>query len=182
MNALPNIRIAVEADAAAVAALHVQAWQWAYRSQIPDAYLDALSDRLDQRTTWWREQLSRPPAEERIWVTSLGERIVGFASTGPSRDPDAAPGIAELGAIYLEPSIVGTGVGRTLMVHAVDDLRARGFQAATLWVLTTNQRARRFYEIAGWYADGAAKTEQRPGFELDEIRYRIDLTAEGSSR
>jgi hypothetical protein len=43
-------------------------------------------------------------------------------------------------------------------------------------VLEINARARRFYEIAGWWADGTTKTEQRSGVELREVRYRVDLT------
>jgi len=47
---------------------------------------------------------------------------------------------------------------------------------AILWVLESNRRARRFYEIAGWIPDGDAKTENRPdGIQLREVRYRIDL-------
>jgi hypothetical protein len=50
-----------------------------------------------------------------------------------------------------------------------------GFTAATLWVLGTNVRARRFYEIAGWVADGAVKTDHRGDVELREVRYRRTL-------
>jgi len=155
----------------------VRAWQWAYRGQIPDAYLDGLTEQIGQRAAWWHELLSRPLSEHRTWIAERDATIIGFAGTGPSHDPDAAPGTAELNAIYLEPSAVGTGAGHALMAHAVQDLRARGFGAAMLWVLETNSRARRFYEIAGWHPDRAAKTEQRPGFELHEVRYAIDLVA-----
>ena len=39
-------------------------------------------------------------------------------------------------------------------------LTARGFTDAILWVLVGNQRARRFYEAAGWTCDGAEKSER----------------------
>ena len=60
-------------------------------------------------------------------------------------------------------------------------LTETGFSAATLWVLETNARARRFYESAGWAADGATKTDRRGDIELREVRYRRALTPTGLS-
>ncbi len=78
--------------------------------------------------------------------------------------------------IYLAQEAAGRGIGRALLAHAVNDLRARRFTRATLWVLGTNARARRFYEAAGWRADGATKVETRDGAALREVRYAMDLT------
>lgn len=50
-----------------------------------------------------------------------------------------------------------------------------GFAEAYLWVLGSNARARRFYEIGGWAADGGTKVERRGEVELREVRYRRDL-------
>jgi GNAT superfamily N-acetyltransferase len=69
----------------------------------------------------------------------------------------------------------GTGVGRALMARAVDELRAMGFTEAMLWVLATNPRARRFYEVAGWHLDGGTKHQSWRNAEFDEVRYRISL-------
>jgi hypothetical protein len=44
--------------------------------------------------------------------------------------------------------------------------------AAVFVVLATNERARRFYEAAGWQADGSTKTDASRGFPLVEVRYR----------
>jgi hypothetical protein len=42
-------------------------------------------------------------------------------------------------------------------------------------VLDTNDRARRFYALAGWAEDGASKTDASRGFDITEIRYRRTL-------
>ena len=175
MDTPPTIRAATVDDVPALAQLHVLGWQWAYRDQLPDSFLDGLTASLPRREAWRREMLGQPPAEGRTWVAERAGRIVGFADTGPSRDPDAPPGTVELFTIYLDPHVVGTGVGRALLQHAMDDLRQRGYRSAMLWVLESNTRARRFYEIAGWRADGTAKVEQRSGVELREVRYCLDL-------
>ena len=59
-------------------------------------------------------------------------------------------------------------------------LCAEGYHSATLWVLVTNDRARRFYEAAGWSRDGAEKTERIGGAaSITEVRYRRPLPAKG---
>lgn len=95
--------------------------------------------------------------------------------TGLCRDSDVFEGTAEVYAIYLAQEIAGKGIGRVLFTHAVEDLRQRGFKGAILWVLESNQRARRFYEAAGWKPDGTSKTEERPGALLKEVRYHLAL-------
>ena len=67
------------------------------------------------------------------------------------------PGVGEVYAIYLEPAMIGRGLGRALLRHAVGQLRASGFEQAILWVLESNARGRRFCEAVGWCADGAVK-------------------------
>ena len=61
------------------------------------------------------------------------------------------------------------------MRAALSVLRDEGYGAATLWVLERNPRARRFYEAAGWIADGAVKDDTYLGTPVREVRYRISL-------
>ena len=76
---------------------------------------------------------------------------------------------------YLDPSAWSRGLGRQLMDSSVEELRRLGYREAVLWVLDSNQRARRFYEIAGWSADGGAKEDDSRGFVLREVRYGRSL-------
>jgi L-amino acid N-acyltransferase YncA len=104
-----------------------------------------------------------------------GDDLLGFAAWGPSRDDDAAPGLAELYAIYLEQAAVGTGVAEALMVRALREMAAQCFAEATLWVLSQNPRARRFYERLGWRLDGRTRTVDLRGSVLEAIRYRAPV-------
>lgn len=78
----------------------------------------------------------------------------------------------EVRAIYAAPDVWGTGIGRALMGGAVAELSRLGYAGATLWVLDANERARRFYALAGWKPDGSAKTDAGRGFAITEVRYR----------
>jgi ribosomal protein S18 acetylase RimI-like enzyme len=159
-----TVRAATVDDAAAVAQIHVDAWRAAYRGQMPDAYLDALS--VEERARMWCGALARP-APARLIVT---EPLTGFCFYGASRDDGA---FAEIYALHVRPDRWRQGAGRALCEHALADARERECPAITLWVLKANQPARRFYERLGYSPDGTERVNQRlTGFPLHEMRYR----------
>ena len=168
----PPIRQATAPDAASIAAVHIETWQIAYQGLLPEAYLDQLSDELTTRTEFWRSNISSPPANAEIWVTDRQGQANSFVALGPARGKDPFTE-GEIYAIYVHPNFWNQGLGRALFAHATARLIARGFSTAFLWVLESNARARRFYEIAGWNLDGSAKTETLPGgIELREVCYQ----------
>jgi ribosomal protein S18 acetylase RimI-like enzyme len=162
------IRAAVAADVDAIAQVHVRAWQSAYRGQIPDAYLDSLDP--SKRATMWSGAIRGPSSQ--VFVAMQGEALVGFCSVMPSRDSDAGADVAEITAIYVDPTYWRSGLGTCLVEAAVEYTGQRRFKEVTLWVLAANVSARAFYEARGFIADGVTKTEERPGFSLCEVRYR----------
>ncbi len=171
-----SVRPATAADASAMARLHARSWRSAYTGLLPDPLIDHVVDNERRRTERWRQRLADPPPDGGAFVAEHESRVVGLAFWGTSVDDDAGPDTAEVQAIYLDPDAIGLGIGRDLFAATVADITDRGCPAATLWVLKANARARRFYEAAGWRADGAAKTVERPGGTLHEIRYRRELT------
>ena len=168
-----HLRRARENDARGIAEVHVRTWQLAYRDQLPEPYLNALS--VDVREGHWATELRMLPAERRPWVAETQGEIVGFVSAGPSRDETATDMTGEVYAIYVLPDCWDRGLGRMLLAHAERDLLAHGYHDAILWVLADNERARAFYEAAGWHADGGTKQDSIAGREVDEVRYRIAL-------
>jgi len=169
------LRDATPHDAARIAEIHVRTWQVAYRGQLPDEFLDAIVASFAQRIELRRAALERPSSpRERTRVAERAGRIVGFAVLGPCRDDDGRQR-GEVYAIYVEPESWGTGAGRALFFDASSGLRSFGYREATLWVLASNLRARRFYERAGWKHDGATRVEHRGSAQLHEVRYRSRL-------
>src|SRR5690606_18478281 len=156
MSGAPRIRLATVEDAEALGRIHVAAHRFGYAGIAPAEYLDRLSP--ERRSRSWREFLADPPPALRVWLAEVERAAAGFCGThepDSQHDADLPPGTALLHWIHLDPSRVGTGLGRALMAHALDDLRERGNRGVGLWVLDGNARARRFYEIGGWSADGA---------------------------
>jgi ribosomal protein S18 acetylase RimI-like enzyme len=186
INAGMTLRQATADDVDAIAELHVEAWRWAYRGHMPASLLDGLS--VERRAAMWRGLLAAPETQTRVWLAERDGRLLGFCATGPSQDTgdtgDAGdPSLtAQVTAIYLREDAAGTGVGRELLRQATQDLRQREFRAAVLWVLDSNARARRFYEIAGWRPDGATKIVRQDDVDLAHVRYARDLESGGAPR
>jgi GNAT superfamily N-acetyltransferase len=156
----------------------VRAWQYGYRGQMPDGFLDAMS--IEDRQQSWRQGLQDGATDRRVLVVEdpLDRHVCGFTIVGIERfDGTTTPGEGEVFAINLEPEAWGQGIGAPLLTAAVEELRAWGSDVAVLWVLDTNARARRFYEREGWAPDGAEKTDEFGGLEVREVRYRRDLSA-----
>jgi ribosomal protein S18 acetylase RimI-like enzyme len=171
-----TVRPATVTDAPAMGRLVVRAWRAAYRGHMPDDYLDGL--RPEDRAAYWDGVLRREGRRGVILVAERGGEVVGFAAAGPSPDPEGA---GELYAINVDPAHWGTGAGRALLLAAQAELASLGFDDTVLWVLPANARARRFYEIAGWVADGTERTMEVFGVSVPEVRYRRRSTSEESS-
>jgi GNAT superfamily N-acetyltransferase len=170
-----DIRPARAGDAAQIAVVHVRSWQGAYRGLLPQEYLDGL-DPAQRRIGWERALRETDWSRGGIVVAEDGGALAGFAGFGPTRDEDEDAGrVGEVEAIYLLPAAWGKGAGRQLMAAALTGLAGAGYGQATLWVLDSNVRARRFYEAGGWAADGARKQDGSRGFPLTELRYRRPL-------
>jgi GNAT superfamily N-acetyltransferase len=173
MRATALIRAAKPDDARPVAEVHVASWRHAYRGLLPDDSLERLS--VDDREAMWLRAFAGPDPMSGAFVADVDGRIVGFASFGPSRDEDAPDGTGEVPAIYVDPVVLGSGVGRELFEAATLALRDAGFARATLWVLEANALARRFYEKAGWAWDGAVSTHMFDCANEPVVRYAVDL-------
>jgi GNAT superfamily N-acetyltransferase len=112
--------------------------------------------------------------------------VVGYASFGPETDVLGAPWphplstdgaerrVAELYALYVRPAWWSTGTGRALMDRVLARSAAAGYASVTLWVLRDNERARRFYERAGFAPDGATNVLTSLAGVL-ELRYHRTL-------
>lgn len=168
-----TIRAATLEDAPAIAEVHVASWRWAYRDDLPASALElrSVEDRERLWTDWFA---SREPAAD-VLVAEEDGRIVGFSGFGVSRDDGAGDATGEIRTIYLLEEAAGKGIGRDLFGRANERLRELGYRRATLWVLETNTRSRRFYEKAGWTWDGTTSAHQFECANLPIVRYATDL-------
>jgi GNAT superfamily N-acetyltransferase len=167
------LRAAVPDDIMAVARVHVRAWQAAYRGLMPEDYLAGL--RAEDRAQRY-DFSSLDPARPRTVVAVAADTVLGFATTSPARDEDAA-GQGELCALYVEPDCWGRGIGGALAAAARNNLYRLGFRKAVLWVAAGNARAERFYRADGWSRDDSHRARQIWNVMVGTVRYSRVLDA-----
>lgn len=164
-----EIRAARLEDARAMAQVHVESWRSAYAGLLPDSVLAELS--IDMREAFWRKILGT--AARNAFVATDDGAVVGWVTSGPSRDDDTDAHAMEVYGIYLLQEVWRRGLGRRLWHAAVAVLPPES--PIFVWVLEGNDRACRFYEVLGGRLDGATKVEERAGAQLSECRYRFEL-------
>jgi GNAT superfamily N-acetyltransferase len=156
-NAELRIRAADLDDVRPIAAVHVASWRQAYRGLLPDEYLAGLS--VDGLVRHWDSVIERL-SDDQLLVAEVDLLVVGFVHAGPCRDADTGPCTAELYSLYLQPDAWGVGIGRAIHDAALARLTEDGCDFATLWMLGTNDRARRFYLQQGWSQVAGVRTQQ----------------------
>ncbi|MEU2745740.1 GNAT family N-acetyltransferase [Streptomyces collinus] len=169
-----RIREMTPADCDRVAEIRVGGWRSAYQGLIPQSYLDGLSVEEDAERR--RTYLSQGDGSVvNLVAEDTGGELVGWACHGPYREGEVLTGDAELYALYVHPKRLGQGAGRALLARSVAGCSAAGHGRVLLWVLKGNDRARRFYERAGFRADGAEEPFEVDGVAVPEVRYARTL-------
>ena len=164
----PHAAGELEADAEALAHVHVTAWRETYRGLLSDAYLDAMSE-LEHARRFLRS-LIRPEPSDLILLAADRRGAVGYAQAGPARSRAAGEG--EIYTLYLLREAQGRGLGRRLLASAARALAVQGATSLVIAVLHDNLSARSFYEHLGGVA-GEPYAAHAPGGGLTrEITYR----------
>lgn len=166
-----QVRPAVDSDADPVAAVHANSSRAAYEGVVPDAH-ETLP--IEKRRAFWRDAIEY--GEPLVQLAEEGGKVIGFVGFDRSRDPKSKPTTGEIWAIYALPSHWDTGAGLALWDAAREGLVEEGCTEVTLWLPLCNDRALRFFELAGFKRElNTARTAMVSGVKLEEIRLRRPL-------
>ena len=182
-----HIRPAGPADGLAIAQVRAKSWRIAYSDVLPAQMLAELtSPAAVAREAEWR---STHPLDGVLIAETAADadaggpeaELIGFAAFGPERSEDDEPGWpgaqppehgrAELYAIYVAPDYWSSGAGQALMDAVLALAASSGYTDISLWVMEANERARRFYELAGFQVTGESAILGRL-VGVTQIRYR----------
>ncbi|MEU8003804.1 GNAT family N-acetyltransferase [Catellatospora sp. NPDC049111] len=163
------IRSATVEDAAAIGRIKVRSWRSAYAEFMAAPLLGALDP--VQEAADWAAYVTTMPGGHRLWVAEGDGAVVGFCRTGPAdHDPDLGTDAGEVYGLYVDPGHVGTGFGRQLFSHAVEELRARGRRPVCVYAYRPNAHAVRFYQRAGFSLDGTTRLDDADPIGVAEVR------------
>lgn len=162
-----HIREATPADAEAVARLHVESWQTAYRGILLEDYLE--NDALRERIATWQERFSKNFQKPMfVLIAELGDEMVGFVCVFTEEDLVYGSFVDNL---HVVPRLTGRGLGRELLSAAAERLVADGSRVGLyLWVIEQNEKARRFYEKAGAEIVGTSPIPMPDGQRISAAR------------
>ena len=79
--------------------------------------------------------------------------ILGFTLTRLRPEPLSQEPSAHLEAIAVHQSAEGKGVAKALLNATEESARIHGAESITLHVISTNDRARKFYERSGYFGE-----------------------------
>jgi GNAT superfamily N-acetyltransferase len=154
-------------DAAAMVAVTVEGFS-GYRSFAPAGWVPpSASEEL--------ERLRHLLADDDVWyqVAEHEGELVGHVGFLPSRLSFARiddAGLAHFRQLFVRTAHWGTGLATRLHAAAIDEARARGFDAMRLFTPAGQRRARRFYEREGWSLARPPAYDERLGLEIAEYR------------
>lgn len=180
MDARIHVREATLEDARAISQVQIAGWRHAYRGIVPDTMLDELD--IESSTERRRSGMLRGASRGVLnHVLEQDGEIVAWAASGPWRTSEGADtaGVFELYALYVEPSRIGTGLGRRLWLEVLAGLPARGARQVRLWTFVDNTRARRFYEQAGFREEARVPREIHEGTDAWKLCYVRDVKGVG---
>ncbi len=166
-----TFRLAQAEDATAIAALHTQSWQKAYRGVFSDQYLDREAP--TERLAAWQERLAYPPRAMWVLLAEEGPELVGFVCLTPYEEPEHG---VMLDNLHVKSGQQGKGVGKTLLLAA----RARSRELLPtkpmfLYVLQANTPAIAFYDALGGRRESNCPDWEAPGGNRVAVfRYLFD--------
>jgi N-acetylglutamate synthase-like GNAT family acetyltransferase len=97
-------------------------------------------------------------------VAEAEGRVVAVATL------EGEPPEGELGSLFVDPGMIGKGVGRRLLQHMLETARGIGIRTV---VLDADPHAEPFYEAMGFVRVGVVPSGSIPGRTLN--RYAFDL-------
>ena len=120
---------------------------------------------------FWRDAIEY--GDPQVQVALDGNKLVGFVGFDRSRDKGTKNTVGEIWSIYVAESHWDKGVGLALWDAAREALVEEGCTTVTVWIPLRNERALRFFDLAGFKRElNTAKTVPMGDIKIEEIRLK----------
>jgi len=159
-----SVRQARPSDAADLARIYIESWQDTYAGILPNSLLTAMSHK--GQAARWQQTMRGPGAVLIAEDSHFGP--IGLASLGPARDKGLGLD-GEIYTLYVDPSFLGRGTGRTLLAASFAALAEKKYRSCVIWAHARNN-ACFFYEAMGGRRVGNRVTRIM-GEETPEIAF-----------
>ncbi len=167
-----EVRPAVMRDAQAIVDIHAAATQAAYAGIVPEDQLNVQP--AAKRLANWRDAIEF--GDPQVQLALHDGEPVGFVAYDRSRDKGSKPTVGEIWAIHVKPAQWDEGVGLALWDAAREGLEEEGCTSVTVWIPLRNERALRFFDLAGFKRElTTARTTPFGAIRIEEMRLKRAL-------
>lgn len=132
-----------------------------YLQHFPHLWHDGGAEYVER--SFSRQSLTEQIADERneFYFVRVGGELCGFLKLRPwnSLDLFAGDDAFEIERIYLDSSVIGTGLGRKAMEFSLERARSMNKDIVWLKVMDSNEKTVRFYEKLGFEKVGTERLE-----------------------
>ncbi len=123
---------------------------------------------------FWRDAIRY--AEPQLHVACEGPAVVGVVGFDRSRDSGTPPTTGEIWTLQVARACWGRGAALALWDSAREELLQEGCTDVMAWITLGNERAMRFFELAGFKrVMSSARTVTLHGVRSESIRLRRKL-------
>ena len=129
-------------DADEMARIYLEDLKAVYAGILPEEYFANLTEERAQKI--WRDFFGKEDCL--CLICEEEERVLGFAAIRPDEESDDC---LLLSALYVDGRAQGRGIGRTLILEAMDEARRHGKRQMSISVVLENARAKELYERMG---------------------------------
>ncbi|MDV5167856.1 GNAT family N-acetyltransferase [Photobacterium rosenbergii] len=154
-------------DRNAISQLHARSWQTVYAGLLTKKYLS--EDVFNERDAVWQQRFSQPAANQRIFVATEDDKLLGFICIYLDQHQEYGTLIENL---HVDTSTTGKGIGKALLQHAASVIQDEAsYIGAYLEVLCQNLRAQKFYDYLGGSPIIKQQWQAPEGSLVDELVY-----------
>lgn len=162
-----SIRKVKPGDESALAYIQTESWKAAFQNILSEETLKRCTD-INHATEMYKGLL-----EDNIgngYILEIDAKPHCIAYWDKTRDEDME-GYAELICIHSLQDNWGKGYGTQMMERVLNEIQKAGYEKVMLWVFKDNDRARKFYEARGFFANG----KTIPSMGTQEVCYERNL-------
>lgn len=142
-----EIRKAKLKEAKEIVDINVKEWRSTYSTILPEEIIKNVESNIEERVTKFENYIKN---DNNIFVALVDDKIVGYDSYGKARNEDKT-NCGEIYACYILDEYHGLGIGRMLVVKAMEELLKEGFTTLVTGCLDGNPANEFHKSIGGVY-------------------------------
>lgn len=163
-----KVRKAAASDAVEMAYTKMNAFRESYAETFPAEFIDKSTEFEEMYFAYQRAVIQKTNT---LYVVIYNNVMVGMFSVKDCGDSDYAGRASEICDMYFLPAYWNKGYGKRTFRYIRKTVRSKKHDYMVVWLPKTNTRAKYFFEVCGFAADGESRTVKvSDGFSYEEIR------------